>query len=138
MKKLLLSVVLLVTSSLSLFAQHSEGDTLKQFILIVRYNPNIQKPSKVAIADNVQHWNTFMGELGRNGKIVAGYRPSPDGEIITNKAKTDGAYYSNNESISSIIIIKAGSQDAAEAIAKKCPILEFDGSIEVRPLLMTN
>jgi hypothetical protein len=36
------------------------------------------------------------------------------------------------------MIIKAPNMDAAEAIAKKCPILEIDGSIEVRPLLMMN
>lgn len=134
MKKIVF-ILLLTTFSATLFAQ---ADTTKQFILIVRYNPKIQQPSKEAVAENIKHWNEFMGGLGQKGQIVTGYRPSPDGKTITSKETKEGAYYSNNESISSFIIIKAASIDAAEAIAKKCPILEFNGSVEVRPLLMTN
>lgn len=96
------------------------------------------QPSKEALADNIKHWNEFMGGLGQKGQIVSGYRPTTDGKTITSKGTKDGAYYSNNESISSFIIIKATNMEAAEAIAKKCPILEFDGSVEVRPLSMTN
>ena len=96
------------------------------------------KPTPEALQSNIKHWNEFMGKLGQNGQIVAGYRPSPAGKTINPKGTTEGAYYINNESISSFIIIKAASIDAVEAIAKNCPILEFNGSVEVRPLLMTN
>lgn len=132
-KTILLSA--LMAFSFSLFAQK---DTTKQFILIVRYNPKMTQPTPEAIQNNIKHWNEFMGGLGQNGQIVGGYRPAPDGKTITSKGIKEGAYYSNNESVSSFMIIKAASMDAAEAIAKKCPILEFDGSVEVRPLLMTN
>ncbi len=128
-------ILLLTLFSAALFAQTA---TTKQFILIVRYNPKMQHPSKEALAANIAHWNEFMGGPGKNGQIVAGYRPSPDGKTITSQGTTEGAYDSNNESLSSFIIIKAINLDAAEAIAKKCPILEFAGSVEVRPLLMTN
>jgi hypothetical protein len=132
-KTILLSA--LMAFSFSLLAQK---DTTKQFILIVRYNPKMTKPTSEALQNNIRHWNEFMGGLGQNGQIVSGYRPSPDGKTINSKGTTEGAYYINNESISSFIIIKAASIEAAEAIAKKCPILEFNGSVEVRPLSMTN
>ena len=132
-KTILFAVSMLL--SFSLFAQK---DSTKQFILIVRYNPKMPQPTPEALQNNIKHWNEFMGGLGRNGQIVAGYRPSPDGKTISPKGITESPYYSNNESISSFIIIKAASIDAAEAIAKNCPILEFNGSVEVRPLLMTN
>ncbi len=98
----------------------------------------MQQPSKEALAKNIKHWNEFMGGLVQNGQIVSGYKPSPEGKTITSNGTKKGAYYSNNESISSFIIIKAASMEDAQTIAKKCPILEFDGSVEVRPLLMTN
>ncbi len=137
MKRATIIIAVLFIALLHVSAQ-MQTDSLKQFILIVRYNPKMQQPSKEVLAENIKHWNEFMGGLGRNGKIVTGYRPSPDGKTITDKETKDGAYYSNNESISSFLIIKAADMDAAVAIAKKCPILEFNGSVEVRPLLMTN
>ena len=134
MKKLILTLIV-TFFVINIFAQ---TDSTKQFILIVRYNAKMQQPSKEVLADNIKHWNEFMRGLAQNGQIVGGYRPSPDGKTITKSEVKEGAYYSNNESISSFIIIKATNIDAAQAIAKKCPILEFDGSVEVRPLLMTN
>ena len=138
MKRLSLFILLLIMTSFSLFAQQSATDSSKQFILIVRYNPKMPQPSKEVLAGNIKHWNEFMGGLAQNGQIVSGYRPSPDGKTVTKNEIKDGAYYSDNETISSFIIIKAADMNAAESIAKKCPILEFDGSVEVRPLLMTN
>ncbi len=134
MKKIIL-LLLLVTIGSNLFAQ---TDTTKEFILIVRYNPKMPQPTKEAITENIQHWNEFMGELAQKKQIVAGYRPTPEGQVITREASKDGAYYSNNESISSFLIIKAKNIDDAEKVAKKCPILSFNGSVEVRPLWMRN
>lgn len=136
MKKSIIVIAMLFISCLHVSAQAT--DSSKQFILIIRYDAKMQQPSKEALSENIKHWNDFMGELGQSGQIVGGYRPSPDGKTITSKGTTEGAYYSNNESISSFIIIKAANMNTAEAIAKKCPILEFNGSVEVRPLLMTN
>lgn len=134
MKKIIL-LLLLVTISSGLFAQ---ADTTKEFILIVRYNPKMPQPTKEAITENIQHWDEFMGDLAQKKEIVAGYRPTPEGMVISREGSKEGAYYSNNESISSFIIIKAKNIDDAEAIAKKCPILSFNGTIEVRPLFMRN
>ena len=137
MKRITIIMILLCITSLHTSAQ-MKTDSSKEFILIVRYNPKMQQPSKEALAENIKHWNVFMGNLGQNSQIVAGYRPSPDGKIVTSTETKDGAYYSSNESVSSFIIIKAASMEAAEMVAKKCPILEFNGSVEVRPLLMMN
>ncbi|HMC85048.1 MAG TPA: YciI family protein [Chitinophagaceae bacterium] len=124
----LMAVMFCITAS-------AQKDSLKQFILVIRYNPNMKQPTSEAIEKNIGHWNDFMGELGKNGQIVEGYRPTSDGQTVSNKGTSKGAYIGNNETMSSILIIKAAEIKAAEAIAKKCPILEFDGSIEIRPLM---
>jgi hypothetical protein len=124
----LIAIMFCITAS-------AQKDSLKQFILVVRYNPNMKQPASEAIEKNIGHWNDFMGELGKKGQIVEGYRPASDGETVSNKGTSKGAYIGNNETMSSIMIIKAIDIKAAEAIAKKCPILEFDGSVEIRPLM---
>jgi hypothetical protein len=55
---------------------------------------------------------------------------------VTNKETTDSGYIGNNESVSSFLIIKAASIVAAQLIAKKCPILDFNDSVEIRPLML--
>jgi hypothetical protein len=69
--------------------------------------------------------------------LVTGYRPAGTGKTISGKEKVekDSVYIANKELVSSLIIIKATSLEEAGVIAKKCPIYEFDGSVEIRPLM---
>lgn len=130
--KIVLSVLFVCLS----FISFGQKDTTKQFILIVRYNVTA-KPTQEDMQTNIKHWNEFMGSLGQAGQIVSGYRPGQEGKSITGKSQTtkDGPYIAENELISSFIIIKARDFAAAEIIAKKCPIYELGGSVEIRSLM---
>jgi hypothetical protein len=117
---------------------HSQ-DRTPQFLLIVRYTPGMATPSAEALNSNSQHWVAFMGGLAQSGELVTGYRSGTDGKTIFGVARMgkDGAYASDKEVVSSIIVIRAAGMDEASAIAQKCPIYEFDGSVEIRPVLQT-
>jgi hypothetical protein len=81
----------------------------------------------------------FLGGLAQTGKLVTGYRSATGGKTIQGSSRTgkDGAYAADREVVSSIIVIRASGMDEASAIAKNCPIYEFDGSVEIRPVLNT-
>ena len=117
--------------SLSLFAQSKT-----QLMLIIRSKANA-KPSAEAIQTNIKHWQTYMGDLAKSGKLANGYRPGNDGETIsgTNKTTTKGSYSSGGEVVSSFLIINAKDADEAREIAAKCPVFELDGSVEIRSLM---
>jgi hypothetical protein len=139
MKKLLLLFVA-ISFCLSAFAQGTDKTASKsQYILIIRFKADFVPPSKAAIDSNIKHWQVFMGNLAKNGKIAAGYRPGNDGQTIsgTNKLVKNGAYIANDELVSSFLIINADNMDDANAIAKQCPVLEFGGSVEIRPIINT-
>lgn len=123
-----LSICLL---SFSLFAQ-----TKTQFILIVRSKTNA-RPLAETIQTNFKHWQSYMDELAKSGKLASGYRPANDGETIsgTNKATTKGLYAANDEVVSSFLIINAKDMDEAKEIAAKCPVFELDGSVEIRAVM---
>lgn len=110
-----------------------------QFMLIVRFKADFVPPSADVIQKNIKAWQEYMGELGKSGKIAGGYRPGNGGETITGTAQTtkQGPYVANNELVSSFIIINAKDMDEARAIAKKCPVFEFNGSVEIRPIQNT-
>jgi hypothetical protein len=135
MKKLIiLSLVLL--SGISLFAQ-APAKTKSQFLLIIRFKADFKPASDDAVKTNIQHWQTYMGDLAKSGDLVSGYRPASEGLTIsgTEKSLKPTAYVANNESVSSVLVIKAVDMDDAKSIADKCPVFEFGGSIEVRPML---
>ena len=121
-------------SSITLFAQQKQA----QFLLIIRSKADV-KASAEAIQTNIKHWQEFMGDLGKNGKIAGGYRPANDGATISGTAKTikPNAYIANGEVVSSFLIINAADLPEAKLIASKCPVLELDGSVEVRPIQNT-
>jgi hypothetical protein len=115
------------------------ADSTQQFLLIIRYKSNMAAPSPEAMKTMGQHWGQFISELAQTGKLVTGYRPDIGGKTISGNAKTatDAVYAADNEVVSSIFVIKAANLEEATAIAKKCPIYEMDGSVEIRPLINT-
>ena len=133
MKKIYL-VAALACLGYGVFAQQKTGDTTRQFLLIVRYKSDMKMPDADALKTNGQHWGSFIGGLAQSGKLVSGYRPANEGRTITGAAKTtkEGVYDMGKEVVSSILVIKAATIDEATAIAQKCPIYEFGGSVEIR------
>jgi hypothetical protein len=138
MKKFIVSSMLICLMAANSFSQTNNNATSKPaFLLIFRFKSNFVPSSQEAVQTNIKHWQEYMSNLGQSGKLVSGFRPSNQGKTITGTKKItqEGVYISNNELISSFIIINAASMDEAGEIARKCPIFEFDGSVEIRPLM---
>ncbi|WP_161596767.1 YciI family protein [Chitinophaga vietnamensis] len=135
MQKLLLSALLALAAT-GLFAQQKDNKDLKQYMLIVRYNTDA-KPDPATIKDNMQHWGAFIGGLAQEGKLVTGLRPAQEGRTISGKDKAvkEGPYVANNDIVSSFFVVKAADLDDATTIAKKCPIYELGGSVEIRAVM---
>lgn len=140
MKKLIvLSALICLIGTMSM-SQTNNNSAKQQYLLIFRFKSNFVPPSQEAVQNNIKHWQEYMGNLAQTGKLVSGFRPSDQGKTITGTNKTihDGVYVSNNELVSSFIVINAKSMDEAGEIAGKCPIFEFDGSVEIRPIMKAN
>jgi hypothetical protein len=136
MKKIVL-LVAFVSINHCLFAQQNTADTTHQFLFVVRYKSDMKMPGPDSLKKNSQHWGAFIGGLTQSGKLVTGFRPAVEGVTITGSAKIykKGAYIQNGDEVSSIFVIKAANIEEAASIAQKCPVYEFDGSVEIRPVL---
>ena len=126
-------------SSTTLPAQSKTNSSMQEYLLIFRFKSNFVPPSQDSLQANIRRWQDYMTNLAQSGKLVSGFRPSNEGKTISGSGKQtrDGVYIANNDLVSSVIIVKAASMDEACEIARKCPIFEFDGSIEIRPLMNT-
>ena len=83
-------------------------------------------------------WNEWSGALLAAGRL-AGAHPlthPPTGKTVRGQEKTvtDGPYAESKDLVSGILIVEAASLEEAAELAKGCPILDFDGSVEVRPV----
>jgi hypothetical protein len=130
---------LLALTSAGFFAwAQSASPAKKQFMLIVR-SKAMPPVSQELIATNISHWQECMGSLGRSRQLAGGYRPGNDGETISGSSKSVkmGSHTANGEVVSSFLIINADDMSKASEIAARCPVLELDGSVEIRPMQNT-
>lgn len=137
MKRMLLMAGLVIACSQG-FAQQQAG-TAKQFMLIVRYRTDAPAQDAELIKTNGQHWGEFIAGLAKSGKLITGLRPQQAGRTISGKEKTvqEGAYSGDKAVVSSLFVVKAGNFEEATDIARKCPIYELGGSVEIREVMNT-
>lgn len=82
------------------------------------------------IADQWMAW--FKG-LMDSGKAVAGNPLEREGRVVSNgRVVADGPFIETKESIAGYFLLKVGTIDEAEAIARQCPGIPFGAVVEVR------
>lgn len=69
---------------------------------------------------------THFPPLENGGKAIRG----------SSKAVTEGPYAEAKDLVSGVLVISCDSLDAAVELARGCPIYEYQGSVEVRPLMV--
>jgi hypothetical protein len=86
----------------------------------------------------MKRWMDWKDALEKNGHIKrAGDRLDARGKVVRGKAKavTDGPYVEVKDSIAGYMLVEAKDMDQAVDLAKGCPILESDGTVEIRPIV---
>ena len=110
---------------------------MEKFMLLFRgsdvYQPGQSPEALQALKQKMIHW---VGHLAEKGVHVASEPLQPTGKQVngTKKTVTDGPFGQAKEIIGGCTIVQAKDLYEAVEIAKACPILETNASIEVRPI----
>ena len=83
----------------------------------------------------------WFKELGEKGHIkYPGHPLEGTGKVVRGKQKTvhDGPYAEAKDIVNGFTLIEAKDLSQAVELSKGCPILEFGGSVEVRPIQILN
>jgi hypothetical protein len=110
---------------------------MDKFILLFRGgNTHISTANSQAAMDVIQTWNDWMQGLAEKGILAGGDALQVSGKYVkgTNKEVSDGLYAEGNEMVGGYLIVNAKDINDAIEISKGCPILNEDGSVEVRPI----
>ena len=111
---------------------------MNRYVFVFRGGAVVHKELAPAeLGAHLQKWMVWLGELGKKGQAEPkGARLQLSGKTVrgTTKAVTDGPFAEAKDLVTGTLVIKAPTLEAATEVAKDCPIYEYDGSVEVRPV----
>jgi hypothetical protein len=112
---------------------------MEDFVFLFR-QPEMDrsKLSQPEIQAIFNKWDNWFGGIAAQGKIKnMGLRLVSPGKVLkTGGIITEGPFVEIRERLNGFILVKADSLDEAVTLAHGCPALEFNGSVEVRPVSM--
>ena len=110
---------------------------MKEFLLLFRGGDDKrisaqQSPEK--FQQHMRKWKSWMENLGKKGKFIAGQPLAREGSVIRGHTKvvTDGPFVEGKEMVGGYLMVKANDLREAVELSKDCPIFEYDGTVEVR------
>lgn len=110
---------------------------MKEFVLIFRMDIMTKEvqPSPEQMKLYMTQWMGWIKDISAHGQLAeGGNHLSKSGKVLRSKnVMSEEPYSVNKESVAGYIIILAKDIDDAVSIARKCPILQGEGtSVEVR------
>jgi hypothetical protein len=110
---------------------------MAKFMYLFRGNLTaLRSMSPEQMQQRTKQWMGWMETLEKNGHIKQlGERLDGTGKVVRGKAKavTDGPYVEVKDAVGGYMLVEARDMDHAVELAKGCPILESEGTVEVRP-----
>lgn len=110
---------------------------MKDFMLLFRGAAQQYDFSPEEMQNHMQKWFGWVDELKSKNIYVSGEPLIPEGKTVKGRKAvvTDGPFAESKEIVGGFFIIKADSIEHATEIAKDCPDLPLDGSVEVREVM---
>ena len=112
---------------------------MSKFMYLFRTSPTAyQSLSPEQMQQTLKKWMDWKDTLEKSGHIKQfGERLDGTGKVVRGKAKTvtDGPYIEVKDFIGGYMLVEAKDIDQAVELAKGCPVLESDGTVEIRPFV---
>ncbi len=109
---------------------------MSEFVFLYRGGEAGRSPERAQ--QTMQKWMAWLNDLGNKGHIKDKGQPlDRAGKLVKGKQKTvtDGPFPEAKDIVGGYTLIEARDLDQAAELSKGCPILEVDGSVEVRPVM---
>jgi hypothetical protein len=110
---------------------------MKDFMLIFIGGSDAMNLSPEEMQNHMGKWFGWIDKLKASNKYVAGEALTPGGKTVKGKKPivTDGPFAESKEIVGGFFIVKANSLEEATEIAKDCPDLPLNGTVEVREVM---
>lgn len=112
---------------------------MKEFILNFRMAAEMAsyQPSPEEMQQSLAQWQAWIGNIVQSGNFVSTQQLENGGRVVSQGGSvvTDGPYVELKEMLGGNLVVKAETIDQAVELAKGCPVLQFGGNVEVRPVM---
>lgn len=110
---------------------------MEEFVLLFRqpdYDYNDVPEEKME--DFKKKWQKWVEGITAQDRLVSqGQRLSAEGKVLKpGGVISDGPFVEIRERLGGFMVVKADSLEEATTLAHGCPLLEAEGSVEIRPL----
>jgi hypothetical protein len=112
----------------------------QSFAFLFRFDPASQQAAMGTpelAQKSLRRWLEWIRDLESNGHLADPGQPlAVGGKVVRGNPRsvTDGPYVEVKDFVGGFIIVSASDLDEAVELAFGCPILQGDGSVEVRPI----
>jgi hypothetical protein len=93
--------------------------------------------SPAEMQEHLAKWYRWSDSFKKPGHQQIGHPLENRTKTVRGRERsvTDGPYAESKDLVTGTFVFEAVSLEEATELAKGCPIFEFDGSVEVRPIL---
>ena len=109
---------------------------MSEFLFLYRGGETDRSPERMQ--QTMQKWMSWLKELGEKGHIKDQGQPlERAGKLVKGRHKsvTDGPFPEAKDIVGGYTLIEARDLGQAVELSKGCPVLEADGTVEVRPVM---
>lgn len=110
---------------------------MKEFMLLFRQSQRDRSNiSPQEIQSIAAKWHEWAGAIKAQGKLAStGQRLATEGKVLKpGGVVTDGPFVEIRERLGGFIVVRAANLEEATTLAHGCPVLELDGSVEIRQI----
>jgi hypothetical protein len=107
---------------------------MSQFVFLYRGGERAESPAQMQ--QQMQRWMTWLKQLGEKGHVKDPGQPlDRAGKVVKGKQKTitDGPY-AEKDLVGGYTLVEAKDLSQAAELSLGCPIFDYGGSVEVRPV----
>ena len=111
--------------------------TPSEFLLLFRNTNLEERLSTDEMQVAIGRLNEWLGRWSERGQMPAGQPLGKEARVISGgKQRTvaDGPFAESKEAVGGYVIVLATDFEEAMAIAAEWPLLDYDASVEVRPI----
>ncbi len=109
---------------------------MEDFVILIRQlDTSYNEASDGEMEAIMKRWENWFGGIAAQGKLKnMGIRLADKGKVLKPSGViTDGPFVEIRERLAGFFVVKADSLEEATTLAHGCPVLDFGGSIEIRP-----
>jgi hypothetical protein len=109
-----------------------------EYLLLLRGTQLENRLSLDEMQTAIGKFSSWLDRLTRAGQLKIGQPLGNEGRVISGaneRTVADGPFAEAKEAVGGYLLLTVADFDTAVAIAKECPLLDYDAQVEVRPIL---